>query len=400
MKYNGPKIGSVPTLAKVLSIKESSLNHIVENIRDHYRAFSITTKNGKVRQIYEPKFDLKKLQKKINSRILCKVSYPIYLQGGIQDKENPRDSFENAKIHINSNWVINLDIKNFYPNIKYNQVVCIFKYGFSLPHDVSNFLARLVTYPDQSGDIFVPQGAVTSSYIANLVFFGEEQKLVNNLATQQITYSRLIDDITLSSQHITLSESKQISLIKKVSMFVKTYNLSINRKKTKVTKKKFSNRQMEVTGLILKSNLPKCSNEVIQDTRVKVHICMKEYKANPSIKYHHTYHGLWNSLSGKVARLERSKHRAAKILRSDLDTCKPEYSEKQILDLKRKLKRLQNQYEKKKESIFDLNFIYNINYLKYQCSIVARTDITSANRIKEELNKIPVTNKNTIWNMD
>ena len=66
MKYIGPKIGSIESLANTLSISKTSLDYIISNIQFQYKTFLIESKNGKIRQICEPKIELKNIQKRIN----------------------------------------------------------------------------------------------------------------------------------------------------------------------------------------------------------------------------------------------------------------------------------------------------------------------------------------------
>ncbi|GJI92539.1 hypothetical protein RugamoR1_57020 [Rugamonas sp. R1(2021)] len=65
--------------------------------------------------------------------------------------------------------------------------------GFS--DEVAEILARLTTK-----DGGLPQGAVTSSFLANLIFWNYEPGLVERLNANGLTYSRYVDDISVSSR--------------------------------------------------------------------------------------------------------------------------------------------------------------------------------------------------------
>ena len=399
MKYIGPKIGSIESLANTLSISKTSLDYIISNIQFQYKTFLIESKNGKIRQICEPKIELKNIQKRINSRILSKVQYPHYLQGGIKDPQFPRDSFNNANIHIDAKWVINMDIKNFYQNIKFRHVEQIFKHHLNFHPSVSAYLARLVTYEDiENGDLYIPQGAVTSSYIANLVFFSDESSLVNSLKSQNIRYTRLLDDITLSSSQYNLSPEQEIKLIKKISTFIKVNKFSINKKKTTVIRKNHPLTKMQVTGLVINtssnSKIPKCPSDVVSSTRKEVMQCIKEYKFHNNTKYRHTYHQQWNTASGKVARLERSSHHIAKSLRENLRNCLPQYDASTINHIGIQVDYVYSKYLKNcKVCLEDNNFVYKVNYLIYQCSVIARSNIKYSTYLRSILSRIPVQKK-------
>lgn len=105
-------IASLDSLALTLGVVPKILFDIANNASNSYTEFTISSKN-KDRVVFEPKYELKKIQKRINSRIFEKVNYPPYLQGGIKDISIKRDYVENARLHKNSKHLINLDIRIF-----------------------------------------------------------------------------------------------------------------------------------------------------------------------------------------------------------------------------------------------------------------------------------------------
>lgn len=202
--YEQNPIGSLQSLAYTLNTPLVTLKDIAKNVVHSYHEFEIPVKKKdgsvKLRKIKEPKFLLKKIQKRINAQILSKVNFPNYLHGGIRK----RDYFSNAESHVKSETVISLDIENFYPNIDRNHVLSIFKYLLKFEEKVSAMLADLVTFEGK-----LPQGAVTSSYIANLIFYEKEYKIVSGFRQQGLIYTRLLDDITVSSQKKLTDEKKK-----------------------------------------------------------------------------------------------------------------------------------------------------------------------------------------------
>ncbi|WP_232906068.1 hypothetical protein [Pseudomonas syringae] len=141
--YPHASIGSVAMLAKTLGVHPKLLNDLAGRATDSYTHFVIRTKGDKERNVYEPKYELKKLQKRINSRLFEKVHYPFYLQGGVRDEDHPRDYIENSRIHAGSKSLISLDIRNFYDNIPYESVVSIFKYFFNFTDEVSELMYKI-----------------------------------------------------------------------------------------------------------------------------------------------------------------------------------------------------------------------------------------------------------------
>lgn len=279
------------------------LLNLANKVDDSYTEFLINVK-GKDRTVYEPKHDLKRLQKRINHRIFEKVQYPSYLQGGIKDNSNKRDYVENAKIHCdnNPNLIISLDIKSFYDSIKYDYILNVYKNFFHFPDEVSLILTKLTTYRNK-----VPQGACTSSYLANLVFFNSEYSLVSKFRSKGICYTRLLDDVTLSTNKKISEEYISASIRDVVAMFRK-YNLKHNNKKTKVEFQKSAKDSFKITGLWVGHATPKTTRHDRRYIRLLVKICENKFKDS---KYDLEYHAFWNKTSGmvaKLARLDQSNH--------------------------------------------------------------------------------------------
>jgi hypothetical protein len=268
--------------------------------------------------------------------------------------------------------LISLDIKNFYPNIKERYVYEIYKQFFNFPEDVSRILTAITTYRG-----FVPQGGVTSSYIANLVFFNTEYHIVSALRGRGIVYSRLLDDVSISSEKklCEVDITKYIKLV--VSMFCK-YGLKLNGKKTK---KEYSgsNTPYEVTGLWVGHAKPKARKVERRYVRQLVYNCEKKH---PTMKDHSDYHELWNKSSGLVAKLERLEHSQAKDLRTRLSVILPCYNEIEITKTKtlvRKALKVPREYHQKH------GHIKNFNKLIYRCGILGRTHKNLSKNLRLQL---------------
>ncbi|EGQ7694979.1 RNA-directed DNA polymerase [Vibrio vulnificus] len=320
--YPHEAIASVDTLARTLGMHPKRLLSIANRVDESYTEYELVEKN---RTVFEPKYELKKIQKRINSRIFEKVEFPCYLQGGIR-ADVKRDYVENAKIHANANTLISLDIKKFYTNIKAEKVALIYKYFFKFPDEVVDLLTKLTTYKGK-----VPQGGCTSSYLANLVFFNSEYRLVSSFRGKGIHYSRLLDDVTLSSSK-NLDHKQCSQLISTVVGLFTRYDLKLNSKKTKIEYRGKANKGFEVTGLWVEHKKPKLRRKERKYVRQLVYNCELKYESE---KTSTDYHDLWNKTSGKVAKLTRLEHPQAKQLRERLRAILPEYDEYTASKLKR-----------------------------------------------------------------
>lgn len=381
--YPHKPISSIETLARALGVEPKRLESIADRAEDSYSQYELPEKN---RTVFEPKYELKKIQKRINDRIFEKVQYPAYLQGGIKAKDK-RDYVENAKIHTASNTLISLDIKQFYTNIRADKVFNIYKQFFNFPEDVSEILTKLTTYKER-----VPQGGCSSSYLANLVFFNSEYRLVSAFRGKGIKYSRLLDDVTLSSSE-NIENEKLSKLIKTVASMFTKYGLKLNSKKTKVEYRGKADKGFEVTGLWVEHNSPKLRKSERRYIRQLVYNCEQKFTSEKTTP---EYHSLWNKSSGKVAKLTRLEHTQSTQLRERLSVILPEYSDYDVLKIKilvnKALKIPPAQHQK-------IGRIKQFNKLIFKLGILKRSHNKLAKKLRIELKthykNIP--NKKEFW---
>lgn len=322
-QYPCAPIGTIEILAKTLGFHPKKLIAIANKVDTSYSEHQLPAHptTGKIRTVLEAKRELKTIQKRINSRIFEHVKFPIYLQGGIKaTSQIKRDYVANAKFHSRSQTLINLDVRNFYPNIKADSVRDIFRYFFKFSNEVVEILTTLTTYKGS-----LPQGGCTSSYLANLIFFNDEYRIVSSLRGRGLRYSRLLDDITISSTNdIDVERSTQI--IKSVAAMLKKRNLSLKSAKTKVSDRSEMHKDFEVTGLCVRLQDPKVRKKDRMYIRSLVFECEKMAVTNRTSEDFHT---LWNKTSGLVAKLHRLKHSQSTGYRKRLSVILPLYDEYQ-----------------------------------------------------------------------
>jgi len=182
--------------------------HVLDHLDKYYSEFTRVKKDrfGKKKQnkpqythlgkywcriINPPKGDLKEIQKRINTYLVDKIQMPEYAFGGIKGKDN----ILNARFHKGQKYVFQTDLKDFFPNITNKMVYEMYvREGFS--HDVSAMLTKLTTYKGH-----LPQGAPTSTTIANLVFKPTGMALQTIADREGLSFTTFVDDVTMSSQN-------------------------------------------------------------------------------------------------------------------------------------------------------------------------------------------------------
>ncbi len=183
-------INTFKHLAYQLKVKRSEIESIISNIDKYYTEKVIIKEGKKKPRIINPSHNrLKVIQKRIQKQILLEIEIPDYAFGAVKG----RDNVDNANVHKGKKYKFTTDLRNFFPSVNHHQVFQMFRMnGFS--PEVSRVLTQLTTYKGR-----IPQGAPTSSTIANLVFVKTGKNLDAFAKENQITFTSFVDDLTFSS---------------------------------------------------------------------------------------------------------------------------------------------------------------------------------------------------------
>jgi retron-type reverse transcriptase len=199
------------SLAKALSISLIELKALVANADELYHpGKKEIKKDGSVRETHDTDKPLKSLHRKIKTRLLDRVSFPQYLTGSIKG----RDYKTNAELHLGAKIVIAEDVSSFFPSTTKEIVFDIWQNFFGFGEKVATLLTALTTLEGK-----LPQGAITSPQLANLVFWRNEANLHADFQAKGITYSRFVDDIVASSKR-TLNENQKTAVIPTSAQFL------------------------------------------------------------------------------------------------------------------------------------------------------------------------------------
>lgn len=375
--FHGKPIGSVDALARALLLSPQQLRTLAGSVSSHYRDFDVEKGDGTFRKVSGPTEELKTVQRRINRHIFERVDFPAYLFGSIKH----RNHIQNAQSHSRAHVIVAMDVKDFFPSIKRDAVLSIFKHFFCFPSDVANLLADICT---KSGR--VPQGACTSSYIANLALHDIEHRFVANLRNEGLTYSRLIDDISISAPR-PLAQKRIEALVKQVAEMLKCRGFVPKRRKTKIASKSNVTDFMEVTGLWLNLGQPRVKSDERAKIRHEVRRCIQESKFD---RFSPEYHELHNRTSGRVAMLAQLKHPEAKRFRRALRLTAPHYPPAEITRTQKIVASLCKLGMSKRGTI---GYIERYYQARYRVNIVARTNATLAAELHNKLGRHMPTRK-------
>ncbi|MEZ5473360.1 MAG: reverse transcriptase family protein [Marinicella sp.] len=311
--YSFPPISRKASLANLLSTNEEELIQISDNVELYWKpGKSIQKSDGTIRITNDAKYCLKIIQERIKNRILKEVKFPRYLHGGIADKNVPRSIYSNAKEHLGSKVLICEDIKSFFPSTSSLNVNQVWQYFFNFEPEIAKILTSLTTYKNQ-----LPQGWKTSGYIANLVFWNNEYKLVKLMESNGFKYTRFVDDIIVSSYR-NISVVDKGLIIKSIVNMLAEKGYKLKRPKHQIATR---NSQMFINGLLINSGKISIPRKERKAIRTQVFVLEQEFSINKKTE---KYKNKWNSVLGKVARMSVNQNAGYKSLKARLDAIKPE----------------------------------------------------------------------------
>lgn len=241
-------IVSIRRLSSLLGKSRARLKEIAAEVyadsRSHYTVFMQRNKKNpnKLREITAPKAELKEIQARLHTQ-LRKIELSESVHGGVRGR-SPRS---NAAQHLGQPWVVNVDVRDFYPSVSNTEVYRMFRHRLGWGADVARLVTRLATL---NGG--VPQGAPTSTAIANLVLANIDKRIPSEAKRLGARNTRFIDDYTFSG-------SNPMPLIQFVGRRLAAHGLLIYRKNAKFQSKPKlritpASRRQEVTGLVVNSN--------------------------------------------------------------------------------------------------------------------------------------------------
>jgi RNA-directed DNA polymerase len=200
--------------------------------RTDFQRFYIPKKNKKLgyRIIYKSFQQFTKdILKVLNFNLKLIYTPNEYVHGFI----NGRNTRSNASAHLGNQFLLKLDIKNFFESIEIDSVEEAFlSLGFM--ESIAADLAKICTLDDK-----VVQGFPTSPVVANIVCDAMDIEIQKLCSHYDAAYTRYADDISISGNGI-------LPPVHEISSILNNYNFKLNTKKTQRFKR---GQNLYVTGL-------------------------------------------------------------------------------------------------------------------------------------------------------
>ena len=232
-----------------------------------YRQFKIKKKSGGTRLITAPRTQSFMMMLSAVNELFRSMYIPSEFAMGFTDG---RSVVTNASVHLGMDYILNIDLKDFFPSIHQARVwkrlqVPPFKFNQSVANLLAGLCCMKECREDENGnkkDVFVlPQGAPTSPIITNMICDKLDYYLGRLAKRFNMNYTRYADDITFSSMRYVYSKKGKFML--ELERIIKEQGFTINEAKTRLQKR--GNRQ-EVTGIIVSDKL-NVTQKYVRDIR-------------------------------------------------------------------------------------------------------------------------------------
>ncbi|MDA0244706.1 MAG: reverse transcriptase domain-containing protein [Chloroflexi bacterium] len=212
--------------------------------KNRYTQFVIPKRNNGHRIILEPIPNLKIIQQKL-LQVLNTVYEP---KTNVHGFVHARSIVTNARAHVKKKYILNIDLKDFFPSIHFGRVRGMFMaHPYNLNEKVATVLAQICSLPK-----CLPQGAPTSPIISNMICAKMDSELQKLAKENRCFYTRFADDITFSTtvKQFPIALATQIDQIVNVGYgldkIIHGNGFEINQEKVRLHTNK---QRQEVTGL-------------------------------------------------------------------------------------------------------------------------------------------------------
>ncbi|MDB4710305.1 reverse transcriptase family protein [Flavobacteriales bacterium] len=236
-------------------ITTKKLTHYYYNLNKKYREFSIPKKSGGSRNICAPDKFLTKVLRRINIALSLIHTPTEYSHGFLIG----RSIKTNAEMHVNKKYVLNVDVKDFFPSVNFFRIkIELQKPPFELNEKMAHLVANFCCYNKT-----LPQGAPTSPIVTNIICNELDLKLAEFAKTNKQVFTRYADDITFSGYRPIYDKdyfSSLQAILKKEKFYLKH------------SKTRIQTRQMrqEVTGVVVNEKL-NVNRNYVRNLRALIH---------------------------------------------------------------------------------------------------------------------------------
>jgi len=215
-----------------------------------YTRFELARSDGSARVIHAPIKPIKDMQRRFAEVLARSYVPPPHVHGFVSQ----RSPVSNARPHRRQEWVLRLDVADFFPSINFGRVRGLFMaFPFEYPADVATLLAQLCCHNNE-----LPQGAPTSPIISNYICRRLDTQLARLAGSERCYYTRYADDMCFSTDRRSFPSAlgtvnrDGTSAGEAVVAVVQSNGFALNDQKVRLMR---NNQRQRVTGLVVNEKL-------------------------------------------------------------------------------------------------------------------------------------------------
>jgi RNA-directed DNA polymerase len=263
-----PLLRTRDDVAAFLEINLGELAHWAFVLQDEkrYRHFEIVKRTGGTREIAAPLRPLKELQRRLAAHLEDWYSPSNHVTGYVRGR-GPKP---NAEPHRRQEWVLRVDLADFFPSIHLGRIRGMFMAKpFSFGRDAATVLAQLCCYRRA-----LPQGAPTSPVISNIICRAVDREIAKLAASERCYFTRYADDLTFSTDRTIFPTS--LAYVEGIKTFIgpnlkqiiSDATFSVNEEKTRLVRRW---QRQRVTGFVINERL-NVPHEYVREIKTLLYI--------------------------------------------------------------------------------------------------------------------------------
>jgi RNA-directed DNA polymerase len=224
--------------------------YLAENPSHHYKVYKIPKRSIGFRVIAQPTPKLKSIQRKI----VEKMSSYLVVHSAAKAYVRSCSIKDNAAVHANSNYLLKLDLENFFNSLTPAMLMRAVQYqGFSIIEKEANALNELLFWnktKKKRANLYLSVGAPSSPFLSNIIMYEFDEAVIKLCEQLGVSYTRYADDLTFSTSiKNTLFEVPKV--IEDILLQLFDGKLKLNYSKTRFSSKAHNR---HVTGITLTNN--------------------------------------------------------------------------------------------------------------------------------------------------
>ena len=188
-------------MSRGVGIGIHDLNKIIATAPKRYKVYQIAKRNGGLRTIAQPSFELKLLQRFLISSKLS--GFPVHRSATAYKERS--SIVKNASAHRRNDVILKLDFKDFFPSIRVRDWKALLKKNSEqvMSDDDQSICARILFWGSGRPDPYcLSIGAPSSPILSNIFMYDLDVACFASAKNEGVRYTRYADDITLSGESV------------------------------------------------------------------------------------------------------------------------------------------------------------------------------------------------------